>query len=109
MLEVSRRLNPGCAHLTGDTRTIRLGRAFDAAFVHVAVDDMTSEADLRQVVETAFAHCRPGGVAVFVPDHTAETFEPGTGYGGTDGAHALGARCLEWAWDPEPGPPRRSH
>jgi SAM-dependent methyltransferase len=102
MLAVSRRLNPGCAHIAGDMRTIRLGRLFDAVFVHDAVDYMTSEADLRQVMETAFVHCRPGGIAVFVPDNTAETFEPGTGYGGTDGTDGSGARYLEWAWDPDP-------
>src|SRR5215470_2973312 len=78
MLAVSRQLNPDCAHVEGDMRTIRLGRAFDAVFVHDAVDYMTSETDLRQVIQTAFAHCRPGGIAVFMPDHTAENFEPGT-------------------------------
>jgi SAM-dependent methyltransferase len=103
MLAVSRRLNPDCTHVVGDMRTIRLGRDFDAVFVHDAVDYMTSEADLGQVIGTAFAHCRPGGIAVFVPDHTAETFEPGTGYGGTDGSDGRGARYLEWAWDPDPG------
>jgi SAM-dependent methyltransferase len=103
MLAVSRRLNPGCQHLQGDIRTIRLGRDFDAVFVHDAVNYMTSEADLSRVIETAFAHCRPGGIAVFVPDHTAETFEPGTGYGGIDGTDGRGARYLEWAWDPDPG------
>src|SRR4249919_218757 len=66
MLDVSRSLNPECEHRRGDMRTIRLGRSFDAVFVHDAVDYMTSEADLAQAMETAFAHCRPGGVAVFV-------------------------------------------
>jgi trans-aconitate methyltransferase len=103
MLAVSRRLNPGCEHVAADMRTVRLGRDFDAVFIHDAVDYMTSEADLRLVVETAFAHCRPGGIAVFVPDHIAETFEPGTGYGGSDGADGRGARYLEWSWDPDPG------
>ena len=102
MLAVSRELNPGCTHVEGDMRTIRLGRDFDAVFVHDAVDYMTSEADLQLVIETAFAHCRPGGVAVFVPDHIAETYEPGTGYGGVDGADGRGARYLESAWDPDP-------
>ena len=78
MLEMSRRLNPGCAHHQGDMRTLRLGRTFDAVFVHDAVAYMTTEADLRQVTETAFAHCRPGGIALFVPDHTTENFEPVT-------------------------------
>ena len=103
MLAVSRRLNPDCPHIVGDLRTIRLGRDFDAVFVHDAVDYMTSEADLTRAIETAYAHCRPGGAAVFVPDCTAETFEPSTGYGGIDGTDGRAARYLEWAWDPDPG------
>ena len=103
MLEVSRRLNPECDHHQGDMRTVRLGRSFDAVFVHDAVDYMTDEADLRRAVETAFAHCRPGGVALFVPDRTAETFEEGTDHGGTDAAGGRGVRFLDWVWDPDPG------
>jgi SAM-dependent methyltransferase len=102
MLEVSRRLNPECAHVQGDMRTIRLGRIFDAVFVHDAVAYMTSEDDLRQLMDTAFAHCRPGGVAVFVPDNVAETYQAVTGWGGSDGADGRGARFLDWAWDPDP-------
>src|SRR6266704_3624119 len=43
MLAVSRRLNPDCAHVEADMRTVRLGRDFDAVFVHDAVDYMTTE------------------------------------------------------------------
>jgi SAM-dependent methyltransferase len=103
MLAVSRRLNPECEHHRGDMRTIRLGRSFDAVFVHDAVDYMTDEADLLRAMETAFAHCRPGGIAVFVPDRTAETFEPGTDHGGGDAADGRGVRFLDWVWDPDPG------
>jgi SAM-dependent methyltransferase len=102
MLTVSRRLNPECDHRQGDMRAVRLGRTFDAVFIHDAVDYMTSEADLRQVIETAFVHCRPGGIAVFVPDHTAETFEAMSDHGGSDAADGRGVRYLEWAWDPDP-------
>jgi len=102
MLEVSRRLNPECDHHRGDMRTVRLGRTFDAVFVHDAVDYMVSEADLRRAVGTAFAHCRPGGVAVFVPDDTRETFEPASDHGGSDGADGRGVRYLDWSWDPDP-------
>jgi SAM-dependent methyltransferase len=102
MLEVSLRLNPECEHHQGDMRTLRLGRAFDAVFVHDAVDYMTSEADLRRAIETAYVHCRPGGIAVFVPDHTKETFEPSSDHGGHDGADGRGARYLERTWDPDP-------
>jgi SAM-dependent methyltransferase len=102
MLAVSRRLNPGCEHVVGDMRTARLDATFDAVLVHDAVDYMTSEVELGQVIETAFAHCRPGGVAVFVPDNITETFQSGTGYGGSDGADGRGARFLEWSFDPDP-------
>lgn len=51
MLEVSRRLNPECDHRCGDMRSVRLGRHFDAVFVHDAIGYMTSEADLRRAVE----------------------------------------------------------
>jgi SAM-dependent methyltransferase len=101
MLEVSRRLNPGCEHLQGDMRSVRLGRTFDAVFVHDAIAYMTTEEDLRGVFATAFEHCRPGGVALFVPDAVSETFEPTTDHGGHDGdGRAL--RYLEWTWDPDP-------
>ena len=102
MLTVSRRLNPGCEHVQGDMRTVRLGRAFDAVFVHDAVDYMVSEADLARAVETAFVHCRPGGVAVFVPDSVRETFEEETDHGGNDGADGRAVRYLDWTWDPDP-------
>jgi SAM-dependent methyltransferase len=102
MLAVSRQLNPGCEHVQGDMRTIRLGREFDAVLVHDAVDYVTCQADLALVIGTAFAHCRPGGIAVFAPDHTAETFRPGTGAGGgQDGAGRL-ASFTERTTDPDP-------
>jgi SAM-dependent methyltransferase len=102
MLEVSKRLNPECDHVQGDMRTIRLGRAFDAVFVHDAISYMTSEDDLAAVMATAFAHCRPGGIALFVPDETTETFAPSTECGGSDGPNGEAIRFLEWSYDPDP-------
>lgn len=102
MLAVSRRLNPGCEHLPGDMRTVRLGRRFDAVLVHDAVDYMTTREDLGLVIETAFAHCRPGGVAVFAPDHTAETFLASTGSGGGSASDGRRASFWEQTSDPDP-------
>jgi SAM-dependent methyltransferase len=101
MLEVSRALNPECEHVEGDMRTVRLGRLFDAVFVHDAVNYMTTEQDLRMAMETAFVHCRPGGAALFAPDHLRENFRTGTDHGGHDG-DGRGVRYLEWTWDPDP-------
>lgn len=103
MLATSRRLNPGCAHHQGDMRTLRLGRVFDAVLVHDAIDYVTTEADLRQVIDTAFGHCRPGGIAVFVPDYTAGTFQPGSGGGGSTAPDGRQGSFREWRSDPDPG------
>jgi SAM-dependent methyltransferase len=100
MLAVSRPLNPDCEHLEGDMRTLRLGRVFDVVFIHDAIDYMTTLQDLRQAMETAYAHCRAGGMALFVPDDVRETFQPSTEHGGRDGdGRAL--RYLEWTYDPD--------
>lgn len=101
MLHVSRALNPECEHVEGDMRTVRLGRQFDAVFVHDAVCYMATEADLLRAIETAYVHCRPGGVALFAPDYVRETFRPSTDHGGCDGA-GRAMRYLEWVWDPDP-------
>ncbi|MGE3274626.1 MAG: trans-aconitate 2-methyltransferase [Vicinamibacterales bacterium] len=101
MLRVSARLNPGVPHHEGDMRHVRLGVDFDAIFVHDAISYMTSREDLALAMETAFVHCRRGGVALFVPDETRERFVPGSSQGGHDDG-PRGARYLEWAWDPDP-------
>jgi hypothetical protein len=101
MLAVSRALNPECEHVLGDMRTVRLGNEFDAVFVHDAIGYMTTVADLRLALETAFVHCRPGGAALFAPDHVRETYSPATDHGGYDDG-ARGLRYLEWSWDPDP-------
>jgi SAM-dependent methyltransferase len=102
MLALSRTLNPGCEHLEGDMRTMRLGRTFDAVLIHDAVMYMTTADDLRAAIETAFVHLRPGGAAVIMPDCVRETFEPHTDHGGHDGADGRGMRYLEWTSDPDP-------
>lgn len=101
MLAVSRALNPECEHVEGDMRTVRLGRQFDAVFVHDAVCYMTTASDLRRAIETVFVHCRPGGAALFAPDFIREHFRPSTDHGGHD-AGTRGLRYLEWTWDPDP-------
>lgn len=102
MLEQSRAINPEAEHIVGDMRTLRLGRTFDAVMAHDAITYLTTEADLRAALETAFVHLRPGGAAVFVPDHITEAFETGTNEGGHDGPDGRALRYLEWTTDPDP-------
>jgi SAM-dependent methyltransferase len=101
MLAVSRRLNPECEHMEGDMRSARLGRTFDAVFVHDAIAYILTEEDLAALFATVFEHLRLGGVALFVPDYVRETFEPAVDHGGHDGADRA-LRYLEWTWDPDP-------
>lgn len=103
MLALSRQINPELQHHQGDMRTIRLGRTFDAVFVHDAVSYITTEEGLRQTFQTAYLHCEPGGVAFFAPDHVSEHFSAGTDWGGHDGADGRALRFLEWTRDPAPG------
>jgi ubiquinone/menaquinone biosynthesis C-methylase UbiE len=100
MLAVSRAINPKCEHVEGDMRTLRLGRVFDAVFVHDAVGYMTTEEDLRRAIETAHVHCRDGGAVLFMPDCVTEILQPETKHGGHDDG-TRGMRYLEWSFDPD--------
>jgi SAM-dependent methyltransferase len=101
MLAHSRTLNPSADRCEGDMRTLRLDRRFDGIIVHDAVMYMTTEADLRKALETAFVHCRPGGAAIIAPDYVTETFEEKSDLGGEDGPDAR-MRWMEWTFDPDP-------
>ncbi len=101
MLKVSEELNPDCEHLQGDMRSVRLNREFDAVFIHDAIMYMLSENDLQQAIESAYLHCRNGGVVLLAPDCTRENYQPGTSKGGHDG-DAGSVRYLEWNHAPDP-------
>lgn len=102
MLDQSRAINPECEHVVGDMRDLRLGRRFDVVFVHDAIEYMLTADDRARAVATAWAHTRPGGVALFLPDGTAETFVESVDEGGEDGADGRGMRYLAWTFDPDP-------
>ena len=103
MVEVSRRLNPECEHVVGDMRSLRLGRTFDAVYVHDAIGYMTTRDDLLAALRTCAAHLVPGGPVLLQPDHVADDFAAATECGGHDGPDGRGLRYLEWTHAPEPG------
>ena len=104
MLELSRKLNPECEHIEGDMKSLRLGRVFDAVFIHDAIMYMTAESDLRLALETAAVHCKQGGAALVMPDVIRETFVSLTTHGGHDGEARDGRsiRYIEWTYDADP-------
>ena len=101
MLEQSRTINPECEHIADDMRTLRIGREFDAVFVHDALTYMTTRDDLIQCLTTARIHCKRGGVALFMPDYVRERFVTGVHHGGHDG-DGRSLRFFEWTFDPDP-------
>lgn len=102
MLELSRSINPECEHLTGDMRDLRLDRTFDVVFVHDAIEYLVTPDDRARAVATIWAHTRPGGVALLLPDGTAETYAEGVDDGGHDGSDGRAMRWLRWTFDPDP-------
>jgi len=103
MLAVSRKLNPGVEHVEGDMRHVRLGRTFDAVFIHDAIMYMTTEADLTAALATARAHLKPGGALLVMPDCVSETYVPNVEDGGEDGADGRAMRYLIWTHPPVAG------
>jgi SAM-dependent methyltransferase len=104
MLAVSRKLNPELEHIQGDMRDVRLGRAFDAVFIHDAIMYLTTADDLAAALVTAQAHLKPGGALLVMPDCVAETYVPNVETGGEDAADGSRAlRYLIWTHPPMPG------
>jgi SAM-dependent methyltransferase len=104
MLALSQALNPDCEHIQGDMRTVRLGRIFDAVFIHDAIMYMTTAEDLLRALQTAAIHCKSGGVLLVMPDVIQETFVSLTAHGGHDGecGDRRAIRYIEWSFDPDP-------
>jgi len=103
MLAVSRKLNPGVEHVEGDMRTVRLGRTFDAVFIHDAIMYMTTEDDLTAALTTAQVHLKSGGALLVQPDYVSETYVPNVEDGGEDGEDGRALRYLIWTHQPVPG------
>jgi SAM-dependent methyltransferase len=101
MLARSAQLNPGCRHLQGDMREMRLGQRFDCVLIHDAISYITSSAELLATAETVAAHLALGGAALLIPDCTKESFrEWHEDHAGDDDERSL--RCLSWSTDPDP-------
>jgi hypothetical protein len=95
-------------------RTVRLGRAFDAVFIHDAVMYISSEKELRAALATVAAHLGPGGgVALVAPDATAEAFREANEHGsgeartGVGRATSTGPHTTLPLTNPKPRPPGR--
>lgn len=106
MLELARKLNPGCEFVPADMRDFQLGQRFDAVFIDDGVSHLLSRADLAAAFCAAYRHLRPGGVMLVTPDVTRETFRQNR----TSVEHAGGSAkpanievvFVENVYDPDP-------
>ncbi|MBX9775270.1 MAG: class I SAM-dependent methyltransferase [Xanthobacteraceae bacterium] len=103
MLAMSRKLNPDLEHIAGDMRTVRLGRTFDAVFIHDAIMYMLTEDDLAAALTTAYVHLKVGGAVLVMPDCVSETYVPSVEDGGEDGEDGRAMRYLIWTHPPVAG------
>ncbi|MBK6765404.1 MAG: class I SAM-dependent methyltransferase [bacterium] len=102
MLKLARELNPDVSYVSGDMRTLRLDEKFDAVTIFDSIDYMCTPEELRQAFDTAFAHLKPGGVFLTIPDEMAETFKQNltqTDHGEND---KTAVTFIENGYDPDP-------
>ena len=97
MLALTEQTCPNAQRTVGDMRTLRLGRTFDAVFVHDSVCYMTTPQDVAALLTTCRVHLEKDGVLLIAPDAVTETFSPSTDCGGSDG-NGRSLRYLEWVW-----------
>src|SRR5688572_25263496 len=102
MLSQSQSINPECEHIPGDMRSLRLGRCFDAVFVHDAVCYLKTREDLMACMETALVHCKPGGAVLLMPDYVRERFPANVYHHGGHDGNGRSLRYMEWTFDPDP-------
>lgn len=85
MLAIAEKLNPEAVYHLGDMRTFQLNETFDVVAIPDSIGYMTTKEDLKQVLDNAYKHLKPGGVFI-VTAHTREEFkENNFVYTGSDG------------------------
>ncbi|WP_352151727.1 class I SAM-dependent methyltransferase [Methanoculleus oceani] len=102
MLALARRLNPEATYISGDMRTVRLGRTFDAVIAHDAINYMLTPEDLRAVFETAYLHLRPGGIFLTLVERRSERFLQNRTDCSAHTAGDIGLIFIQNEYDPDP-------
>ena len=110
MLAQAKELNPECAFIQGDMRTLRLGESFDAVLMDDAISHMTRLEDFTAAFRSAYVHLNPGGVLVATADVTTETFRQNrtTVTPASPGTERAGVEVvfIENNYDPDPADER---
>lgn len=74
MLSSARKKNPECLYYTGDMRTFRIVKRFDAIVIPDSIDYLRSPAEMQQVFSNAKNLLSPGGLLLAIVGYDPERF-----------------------------------
>jgi len=102
MLDLAGQLNPEVTYFSGDMRSVRLEKAFDAVVIADSIDYMLSEEDLRGAFQTAYAHLKAGGVFCTYAGVTRQSFRQNDTRVSTHSGGGMEITFIENRYDPNP-------
>jgi len=102
MLGMARKLNPECDYVTGDMRTVRLGRTFDVVMIHDSINYMTTPEDFLAAFQTAAAHLKKDGLLFTFTEEWPEKITPNRTRHFTRTKGDITITLVENVFDPDP-------
>lgn len=102
MLSLARQLNPDLTYQTGDMRSVRLGKQFDAVILLDSIGYMRTVDSLRAAFKTASAHLIPGGVLLALVEETRESFVQNRTVSSAHSRGEIEIVLVENYYDPDP-------
>jgi SAM-dependent methyltransferase len=102
ILKIGKDLNPEVHYLSGDMRSMKLERTFDAVAAFDSINYMKTEDDLHQTFLTAHEHLNPGGVFLTVVEENRERFKQHRTIASTHSQGDVHITFIENSFDPEP-------
>jgi len=103
MLEGAKKLNPEVTYLSGDMRSVRLGKTFDAVTIFDSISYMLTVEELHAAFQTAYVHLNPGGVFLtYMEEETPERFTQNKTTVSTHTKGGVEITLIENQYDPDP-------
>lgn len=102
MLRMGKELNPEVDYISGDMRSIRLEKTFDAVAAFDSINYMISEKDLCETFHTAITHLHPGGIFLTVVEENRERFRQHRTIASTHFRDNVHVTFIENSFDPDP-------
>lgn len=102
MLEGAKKLNPEVTYLSGDMRSVRLGKTFDAVTIFDSISYMLTVEELHAAFQTAYVHLNPGGVFLTGIEEKPDTFKQNKTFVSTHKNDGVEITFIENQYDPDP-------